>query len=75
MALSSKFKRILFVSKTTRLTRYHLSGQLMNPYVEKVYKSKMEESHKTHNSVVTSFTDVAAQMSKRVLCKLDTEIT
>lgn len=64
MSLTTKFKRILFVSKTSRLTRYKNSGQLMNPYVEKVYSAKMEKSHNTHHSVVNSFCDIARSMDR-----------
>jgi len=47
----------------------------MNPYIEKVYLSKMEHSHQTHHSVVNSFCDIAKVQGKNIMCKLDDEIT
>jgi len=47
----------------------------MNPYIEKVYLSKMEQSHKLHQSVVKSFCDISTAQGKKIMNKLDTEIT
>jgi hypothetical protein len=75
MALTSKFKNILFVVKQTRLMRFDSKGVSMNPYVEKIHKHSLNQNHKEHHGVLDEFVKVAKNMDKKVTVKYDHEVT
>ena len=47
----------------------------MSPYVEKHYKSAMQEQHKEHHAVIDTFTDIAKKMGKEVVIRGEEDAT
>ena len=72
---NNKYKNVLLLCKTSRLTRYEKKGLVMKPYIEKVYKHTLTDTHKQHHGVIDLFAEQARKMGKNVTIRFDEELS
>ena len=72
---NNKYKNVLLLCKTSRLTRYEKKGLNMTPYIEKVYKHTLTDTHKQHHGVIELFADQARKMGKNVTIRFDEDLS
>ena len=72
---NQRWKNLLVVVMTSKLSRYEKKGITMQPYVEKMYKHELSDTHRQHHGVVDVFCEMARKMGKNVKVRYDDEMT
>jgi len=71
---ANKYKNLLIVCKTSRLDRFQKKGFLDKPYIQRVYKAQLQETHNQHHGVIDEFVATATRMGKKVTIRSDDEL-